>query len=202
MVAVAIMPAVMASCEKDEPTNVNPPSNTDPEEDKFWFVLAYCEWKKGRLSDFVKEKAITAIDSGRDLEHWNTPKLKYERKKVLSDLREMLLSPMPPAKKAKKPTVRHCPWPVGSLLAYRIVSCKKLANHPCFKKYVLLRIIQINRSPITKIFPTEYYNESMIVGLYNWIGSEIPDPSIVEQLKFIPIQEWNPENPVNTEGCS
>lgn len=31
MVAVAIMPAVMASCEKDEPTNVNPPSNTDPE---------------------------------------------------------------------------------------------------------------------------------------------------------------------------
>ena len=34
MVAVAIMPAVMASCEKDEPTNVNPPSNTDPEPDE------------------------------------------------------------------------------------------------------------------------------------------------------------------------
>lgn len=175
----------------------------DPEEDVFWFVLAYCEWKKGRLSPFVKEKALSALDSGRELERWNEPGAETEykkRKKVLSDLKEMLLSPMPPAKKPKKPTVHHCPWPVGSLLAYRIVSCNKLANHPCFKKYVLLRIIQINRSPITKIFPTEYYNESMIVGLYNWIGSEIPDPSIVEQLKFIPIQEWNPEKPVNTES--
>ena len=44
MAAVAIMPMLMASCEKDEPTNVNPPSNTDPEEpeeDEFEDLYGY-----------------------------------------------------------------------------------------------------------------------------------------------------------------
>jgi hypothetical protein len=113
----------------------------------------------------------------------------------------MLLSPMPPAKKAKKPTLNHCPWPVGSLLAYKIVSNKEqLSEHPCFNKYVLLRIVKIDRSPITKILPEEYYNESMIIGLYNWIGNEIPDQNIVEELEYIPFDELQllkPTNPID-----
>jgi hypothetical protein len=176
----------------------------DPEEDVFWFALAYCEWKKGRLSSYVKEKALSALDSGRELERWNEPGSETEykkRKKVLSDLKEMLLSPMPPAKKAKKPTLNHCPWPVGSLLAYKIVSNKEhLSEHPCFNKYVLLRIVKIDRSPITKILPEEYYNESMIIGLYNWIGNEIPDQNIVEELEYIPFDELQllkPTNPID-----
>ena len=34
----------------------------DPDEDVFWFVLALCEWKKGRLSQFVKKKALDALE--------------------------------------------------------------------------------------------------------------------------------------------
>ena len=167
-------------------------NGNDPDEDVFWFVLALCEWKKGRLSSNVKEKALSALENGRDLNRWNTPgnEKNYEkRKKVLKKLREDILSPQPPMKNIKKATVHHCPWKVGSLLAYRIVSHKDyLCGRPCYMKYVLLRVVRIDRRPISKLFDTGYYNESMMVGLYNWIGNEIPDPEIAHSLQYIPIE--------------
>ena len=165
----------------------------DPDEDVFWFVLALCEWKKGRLSLNVKKKAMGALENGRDLNRWNTPgneKNYAKRKMVLNKLKEVLLSPQPPLKKIKKPTVHHCPWKVGSLLAYRIVSNKNyLCGRPCYTKYVLLRIVRIDKRPISKLFDTGYYDETMLVGLYNWIGNEIPDPKIVHSLEYIVIDE-------------
>ena len=168
----------------------------DPDEDVFWFALALCEWKKGRLSQAVKEKAVNALENGRDLNRWNTVgnEKNYEkRKKVLKELKRIILSPMPPEKKIHKPTVHHCPWKVGSLLAYRIVSNKDyLCGHPCNMKYVLLRVVRIDKNPISKLFDTGWYNETMMVGLYNWIGSEIPDPGIVQNLEYIPVEEYKP----------
>lgn len=178
----------------------------DPDEDVFWFALALCEWKSGRLSSDVKAKALSALDCGRDLERWNTvdnQKNYRKRKKVLKEFQDVILSPLPPVKKIKKPTVHHCPWPVGSLLAYRIVANKRyLSDHPCFMKYVLLRVIKIEKNPVSKLFDTEYYNESMYVGLYNWIGSTIPDPKIVSDLKYIPIAEFTLPKPVNAVDLS
>lgn len=162
----------------------------NPDEDVFWFALALCEWKKGLLSDFVKEKALNALKSGRDLERWSNSEKNYKkRKKVLDELKNTIQAPMPERKKIKKPTVHHCPWKVGSLLAYKIISNKNLSNNPCFMKYVLLRVIKITKEPISKLFETKYYDESMWIGLYNWIGESIPDPEIVKELKYIPIEE-------------
>ena len=101
----------------------------------------------------------------------------------------MILSPMPPMTKPKKPTVYHCPWKAGSLLAYRIVSNTNLSDHPCFMKYVLLRVIRVKKNPLSTRFDTGYYDESMLVGLYNWMGSVIPHTEIVHILKYIPIEE-------------
>ncbi len=164
----------------------------DPDEDVFWFALAYVEWKKGRLSDLVKSKALTAADDGLDLQRWRErgEKAYKERKKNIDMLREMILSPMPPIKKIRKPTVHHCPWREGSLLAYKIINNEKYIDSPCFNKYVLLRVLKIRKEPISTIFDTGYYNEGMIVGLYNWIGSEIPDPEIVRGLRYIPFAEF------------
>jgi len=179
-------------------------NRSDPDEDVFWFALALCEWKKGRLSLTVKEKALNALENGHDLYRWRiagNEKNYKKRKKVLKELKDIILSPMPPLKKIKKPIVHHCPWKVGSLLAYRIVSHKDyLRGHPCNMKYVLLRVVRIDKHPISKLFDTGYYNETMMVGLYNWIGSEIPDPEIVLDLEYIPVEENTPsksENPVD-----
>jgi len=166
-------------------------NSNNPDEDVFWYALALSEWKKGRLSDKVKTKALNALDRGKDLERWNVTgnQKKYEkRKKVLEEFRNTILRPMPTAKTIKKPTVIHSPWKEGSLLAYRIISNKKaLENHPCFEKYVLLRVVKIERHPISKHFDTGYYNESILIALYNWMGSNIPNPDIVQELNYMPI---------------
>lgn len=196
----SVLLSVGKSSEEAEEMLINYYSNilncNDPDEDVFWYVLALCEWKKGRLSSTVKEKALSALENSRDLNRWNTSgneKNYKQRKKALKELRETLLSPMPTAKKVKKPTVHHCPWKVGSLLAYRIVSDKGyLRGHPCSLKYVLLRVVRVDKHPVSKLFDTEYYEESMMVGLYDWIGDEIPDPKIVRSLKYIPIKEYAP----------
>lgn len=163
----------------------------DPDEDVFWFVLALSEWKKGRLSPYVKKKALQAIEDGNDLKRWDIPgnERNYKkRKKVLQELKETLTSPMPPQKNMRKPSVKHCPWKVGSLLAYKIVSDKEyLQDKRCKNKYVLLRIVRISRRPISSLFDTGYYDESMLVGLYNWIGDAIPDPKIVQDLEYVPL---------------
>lgn len=157
------------------------------ESNVFWLALAHCEFKKGLLSDKVKKKALTIINSGADLERWkNNDKYYSERKKVLEQLKNMLNSEQPKPKVIKKATVHHCPWQVGSLLAYRIISNDRLASDPCYGKYALLRIVRIEKKPISRILPSEYYNESMFVSLYGWLGDYIPDSELADKLEYIP----------------
>lgn len=73
------------------------------------------------------------------------------------------------------------------MLAYKVCTNLKYEDHPCFNKYVLLRVILVKKKPVSHLFATELYDEEMAIGLYNWIGSEIPDKSIVDGLEFTPI---------------
>lgn len=84
-------------------------------------------------------------------------RLKSEYKqwvKVLKNLQEMLLSPQPMEAKVSKRRNNHCPWPVGSLLAYNIISNGELKNHPLYNKYALLRVVKIMNLiyPFVKIY--------------------------------------------------
>lgn len=165
----------------------------DEEESVFWFALALAEWNKGRLSEYVKGKALAILDNGGDLERWNVPgkeKAYEKRKKVIADLKDKLNSPLPDRKKMRV-SVKHCPWREGSLLAYHIVhNEERVKDDPYFGKYVLLRVIQIIKYPVSRIVPEERYDEGMLVGMYKWVGDEIPDPSIAEQLEFVPIADY------------
>lgn len=164
-----------------------------PDEQEFWIALAVCEWKRGRLSQQVKTIALHYLEQGWDLPLWEIPgkeKDYRKRKKVIEELVEKLNSPMPPRKEAKKVSVVRCPWPVGSLLAYHIITNEEAAGRdPLFGKYALLRIIQINRTPVTRMIPDAPCDESMLVGLYGWCGDEIPNSSIIKELEFIPLLE-------------
>lgn len=101
------------------------------------------------------------------MKRWNIPdnqKNYRERIEILNDLRAKLLGPQPPKKKIKKAAVRHCPWKAGSLLAYHMITCQNGKNEPLYGKCVLLRVLRVEREPISKIVPTDLYNESMLVG--------------------------------------
>lgn len=147
------------------------------QEGSMWMALALREWELGRLSQQTQEKA----------RHWAS----YPYSNIDIDALESLIitleSPMPQKKKIRLPSyISRCPWKVGSLLAYRIISSTHphVTQSPFYKKYVLLRIIMIKRDPVTWLAPEAGCNESMLVGLYDWIGDAIPCPEIVENLQF------------------
>ena len=66
------------------------------EEPVFWLSLAATQWEYGRLTEEVKEKALSIIDSGFDLENWNGDN---KRSKELERLRTKLLGEQQKEKK-------------------------------------------------------------------------------------------------------
>lgn len=154
-------------------------------EGRLWLALALCEWQLGRLSHNVKYKA----------QQWSAYPWEDISNVCIGSLLSTLDSPMPPRKRIRMPShISHCPWPVGSLLAYRIISSEhpNVTGSPFYKKYVLLRVIMIKRHPVTNLAPDAGWNESMLVGLYDWVGGAIPDPHIVDNLRFTPIHIESP----------
>lgn len=150
------------------------------DEKNFWLALALIQWEWGRLSNRVREKAF----------YWLKLLQSEMAEETAVRLKECLLSPMPILKKIPRPRyVSKCPWPVGSLLAYRIISTDvpEVVDSPYWRKYVLLRIVMIKRTPVSRLSPDSEWRESMIVGLYDWFGDSIPDPAIVNHLSFTPI---------------
>lgn len=163
------------------------------DEPVFWFALALSQWKKGRMMDDIKTKALEFIDNGKDLERWNTPENQKNYKnriKELQKLKEKLLSPMPPLKKVGKPKVTNSPWKVGDLLAYKIIS-NSIMNLEFLNQYVLLRVIKIIQQPVSNYGEVKIYNETVLLGLYKWSGSKVPGKNIVDTLNFTTICDYD-----------
>ena len=158
---------------------------------RFWMMLGLCEWEFGRLTENAQNHA----------RQWAMYPWDSISKEALQALLNTLETPMPPRKKVRLPSyISHCPWSVGSLLAYRIVSSEHphVTQSPFYRKYVLLRIIQIKKIPITYLDPDAAWDECMLVGLYNWIGDSVPDPQIVNDLQFTAVSVQQPSLPVHS----
>lgn len=166
----------------------------DINEAEFYFALSYTQWKKGRLSEENREKALFFLENGMGLWPWQRsfddpyyqkrlPSMINERKKVLKDLEEMLRSPMPPRKKQKIETDYLCPWREGDVIAWKIEH-PQLKDKRLFGKYVLIRVVKVRRSHYCRLAPERGFIEDMVYALYKWWGDFIPDPHIVDQLDF------------------
>src|SRR5438067_4083817 len=79
---------------RDYDANLDRPGETTA----FWLALASIQWRMGRLDPRVKAVCLTIIDNGIDLEKWAASPDRSKRAAVLVKLREMILSPLPPAK--------------------------------------------------------------------------------------------------------
>ena len=159
------------------------------DEPVLWFALALIEWRKGRLTERVKIKALEWIERGGDLERWEVPGNEgnvRKRKKELDKLKVKLQEPMPERKKVKKPTVVHSPWEVGDLLAYRL-SYEGIEHKELIGQYVLLRVLKNLKHQVSRYL--DDYNETTLIGVYNWWGSELPERDITNQLKYLIIED-------------
>ena len=156
------------------------------EESLFWFAVGTIQQKYGILTDEVRENTILCIDSGEDLKNWEDgdPKSLKKREKVLVELREKLLAPPLPKKKVPKPSSYSKPkWKIGDLVASQIVSTYD-KDKWFFNKYILYRVARIDTSPLSFLKPDLAYNEYAYGALYDWVGDEIPDMSVIENLPY------------------
>ncbi len=173
--------------------------------DDFWLGIALYQWKNGILIDEVKENALRCIDDEQYLERWKDSgeKVYQKRKKVLEEFKDKLLHEVNPRKK-KFP---KCPayyrektdWEIGDLIAYKITEKPyeggynndiankvSITEHKLFNKYFLLRVIDIEKRPVSQICPDLDYTSEARVMLYDWYGDKVPSPQLVKELDFIP----------------
>ena len=171
-----------------------------PDRMVYSFSLALTEWKCGRLTKTAQELALYFLDRGGDLVFWDTPgneKNYKERAKVLERLKKILLSPQPPQKKVTKPRVHRSPYKVGDLLLYEFGRSGDYLDSPFLGKKFLFRVVAVNKRPRSELVPDEVFDEFTHIGLYNWNGEKIPEPSIVENLEYTCFREYTRELPPN-----
>lgn len=91
------------------------------------YSLADYMWRKGILTDEIKQRALTMIEAGFGLEDWaqSGEKVLKERKKVLAAFREKLLSPMPPKKKIKPNVHTDTIFTNGDIIAVQLQTAGK-----------------------------------------------------------------------------
>lgn len=157
------------------------------DESVFWLSLALIQWKKGRLVDKVKYKAIEIIDSNQNLEYWKHTNNYNKRREVLSKLKETLNSEMPPPKPVKKifPDY-HSLWHVGTVLKYKLTDNRlneEFAKYGFIGKYVLLQLVKV-----TEIEDHGSHIDSLYFALFDWYGDTIPSDDEIKNLKYIPIE--------------
>lgn len=172
------------------------------ENDEEWcnyvYSLADFMWKKGILTDEIRERTLKMIDSGFGLEIWaeSGEKTLNERKKVLEKFREKITSPQPAKKKIKPQAYMEDIFRDGELIAVKLFTADKVytaeANNirPLsqeeFKaldgKYILMQKIRCQSSWHSAILPeiNDYY---AIFRLFDGVYDEIPEVNDISALK-------------------
>ncbi|MGN0495038.1 MAG: hypothetical protein ACI4GW_02305 [Lachnospiraceae bacterium] len=177
------------------------------DEDVYWLAIALFQWQNGILLENIKEKALWCIDNGTYLERWKeSGNEKYnKRKETLQILKTKLLNEVNP----RKDKFPKCPmfyrqktkWKVGDLLAYKILkepysnASNELTKEngiavvekELWKKYVLLRVVEVVKRPVSLLKPELDYTSYANIMLYDWVGETIPSEKEISKLKFKPI---------------
>ena len=135
----------------------------------FWLALASIQWRMGRLDPRVKAICLTIIDNGIDLEKRADSPDRGKRAAVLAKLREMISSPLPPAKPMPKPLPVQLPgWAFGEVVGYR------MANG----KYALLHAINYRG------WSTEAAR-APVVSILSWFSESVPNRETIDRLTYI-----------------
>ena len=133
----------------------------------YFYSLADFMWKKGILTDEIKEKAIRMIDSGFGLKLWAEAgdKTLAKRQRVLSEFKEKLNSPMPPKKKIRPNAYTERIFENGDVIAIQLQTAGKSYTqndekpmsddefHAYDGKYILMQLIDCYASWSSSIVP-------------------------------------------------
>lgn len=160
-----------------------------PEKDEetgylFWLAIALVQWDYGHLLDFVKERAIQAIDANLDREHWATATSKDQKKRqeMIDELKRKLCSENANPRKIKLPTIKKTPWKVGDVISLCFTDMKtetETCYHPFQNLYGAVLIVDFWELDMGEIFLNP------VLALYDWIGSEPVQLECLSERSFI-----------------
>ena len=194
------------------------------DEDVYWLAIALFQWQNGILMEEVKQQALRCIDDEEYLERWKDSgeEIYKERKAVLEKLKYDLIHVVKERKK-RFPKCDKCyryktPWKVGDLLAYKITAPmlewggevsdedkRKLqeAQKLITDKYILLRVVNIDKNPVSDIYPELDYCSIAIVMMYDWLGDTLPTEEEISNLEFKPIvsEYWKQNKEIVGSVC-
>ena len=147
------------------------------EEPLFWYSFADMQWRYGRLSDDVKNRALYWIDNLGGAELFQ-PKQQRKWLLMIGKLKEKLLSPMPEKKEIViPPKFETNPWKIGDLYAYQFYR-KYSKECGMAGKYIVMQ----------KISDEEYCDGEIIsrVQVFDKIYDEIPQMDDVLKQRILP----------------
>ncbi len=172
-------------------------NETDPEEwCNYYYSLPDFMWKKGILTNTVRDKAVHMIDHEFGLALWaeSGEKVLSKRKKVLSEFKAKLLSPQGAQKKIRIDLHLTSVFEIGDIVAFRLKTLDKtyLKNGSKFDesffrladgKYVVARKIKDHISYRSSIVP-EVADHWIVFQLYSKIFEELPDVSNLNNIDW------------------
>ena len=141
---------------------------SDPEEwCNYMYSLADFMWKKGILTESVRQQVLAMIDGDFGLELWAEAGQKTldSRKKKLAEFREKLLSPQPPKKKIKPNVYTERIFRDGDIVAVQLQTKGKpytegdmrpMTKEEFFAvdgKYVLMQLVRCRTDWSSSIVP-------------------------------------------------
>lgn len=153
------------------------------EESIFWFALADTQWNYGRLLPEVKEKALDFIERDEELDRWKGSEEKQLKEwlDVRKELKEKLLSPLPPQKKVSIYRLYKCKWHLGDVFAYQFHE-EYSKEKGVYGKYILFRKVEEDVWWPGHVVPA--------VSVYWWIGNEIPVLEVIKAMPLLPQKFW------------
>ncbi len=178
----------------------------------FFYSLADFMWKKGILTEEIKQRTIDMIDKGWGLGLWEESgkAALNARKKVLAKFREQLLSPMPDNKKLSKPNLYlRDIFETGDLIAIQLQTADKQYTcgdrkpmsdkdfHAMDGKYVLVQKIRCKISYTSSVVP-EVKNHWAVFRLLNGVYDAVPENVNIAALRDARLQHSTPLTTVPT----
>lgn len=175
---------------------------TDEEEwCNYVYSLADFMWKKGILTDSVRDKAVGMIDSGFGLELWAEAgqKTLNSRKKNLAEFKEKILSPQPAKKKIKPNVHTERIFEDGDIVAIQLQTAGKPYTEQTFSpmseedfqkldgKYVLIQLVDCYASWTSDIVPDvkDYWARFRLFdGIYDALPEDIDVSSLKDAKVF------------------
>ncbi len=168
----------------------------------YYYSLADFMWRKGILTDEIREKAIKMIDNNFGIELWRESgeKTLRSRQKALEAFRNKLISPMPGKKRIKPSVYTDDIFNNGDIIAFQLktkgkpytLGKKYDLSQKEFEdmdgKYVIIQKICTNISWQSAIVP-DVADHWLICRLFSGLYEQPPEISDISSLQAIMVYE-------------